>query len=306
MATRFIKSAAQLNAEELLSRSTPEAKLAAEAALSFSKPPPAIVQTSVESRVKQLKERFSVALTSVSVNRKVIYEIVIDLKEHFQEYGFKSPRAAIEIVCNRSKSWANEFCAQIESEAEIDKVTTSLVGSPDSDHRKEEVSLKRVEKSREEKEEEEAPRVHSADEKPERNGTPNRPPIDKSGHVIPQAILGVIERRGEVTAMAHCASKLKCLMESLQGSKDALFAHVIGSGQVQTFMNAANAMHHAISECLPEVVCPQCEGKSRECGYCYGSGWISEVRWNREWVKSNDRIKGVEVAARARNKEKYA
>lgn len=136
----------------------------------------------------------------------------------------------------------------------------------------------------------------------------SRPPIDVSGCVIPQRLLenDLRERHGEVTGAAHWASKLKTLFEGIQNNHDPLFVNLKASGNIQTFMNGAASMHRAISECLPEVVCPQCSAKTKTCHLCHGSGWISEVRWNRDWVKAADSVKQTEVRRRAAIKAEYA
>jgi len=266
--------------------------------------PPAIIQEAAmnaEQRVAAIRERFNTALINVAKNRKEIYEVIQDLKEHFHEYGFKSAAAAVESVCKRTKRWANMFCADIEAECEICEVGNSFPTRPDTQDKEEEAALTQVEESRQE--EPETPAVHSADEKPKSNGHPKpaKPPTDISGCVIPQHLLLVLERRDEVNEMCQAASKLKCLFERLQSEPDPLFAHVKHSGSVQTFMTGAATMRYQLSECLPDVVCPQCSGKSETCHYCSGTGWICEVRWNRDWVKSNDRLKQSEVSKRAEN-----
>lgn len=138
---------------------------------------------------------------------------------------------------------------------------------------------------------------------PTSNGTPAKPkpPMDLSGCVIPQRLLLILERSDEVKESCQWASKLKCLFERLQTEPDPLFAHVKQAGSIQTFMTGAATMRYQLSECSPDVVCPECSGKSDSCGYCDGTGWICEVRWNRDWVKSNDRLRQGEVAKRAAN-----
>ncbi len=133
-----------------------------------------------------------------------------------------------------------------------------------------------------------------------------KPPLDVSGCVIPQKILALRERREEVTQLAFYASKLGSLFEKLQSDSDPLFSHIKESGNVQTFMNSAKTIRYMLAECAPEVVCPQCEGAAGKCHYCAGNGWISEVRWNRDWVKSNDRLKQAEVQERSATLKKYA
>ncbi len=174
------------------------------------------------------------------------------------------------------------------------------------DIKAEEAALEAVEEAREAEEEEPAA-VHSADEKkqaePKANGhaVKPKPPMDLSGCIIPQKLLPFVDRRGEVKELASMASTLKKLFERLQSDPDPLFAHIKRGGSVQTFMTGMATIRYQLAECSPDVVCPECEGKSDTCHYCDGTGWICEVRWNRDWVKSNDRLKGAEVAKRAAN-----
>lgn len=123
--------------------------------------PPAIVQRNQQA-VQKLQQDFKAALFNVAENRKKIYDIIIELKEHFHEYGFKSPRAAVETVCQRSKTWSNDFCAQIEAEAEIYKVTGIPVGVADNEDKEKEETLNKIADLADP---DEKPAVHSADEK---------------------------------------------------------------------------------------------------------------------------------------------
>lgn len=133
------------------------------------------------------------------------------------------------------------------------------------------------------------------------------PVKDKTGVVVPARCLPLTERRQEVTEMEYHASKLAALFEKLQTNNDVLYSQLRASGNIQTYMNHASTMRYTISHCIPDVVCPACKGdgkartvvKERDwCYECAGSGMISEVKWNREWVKSGDRLKLAEVERR--------
>lgn len=124
-------------------------------------------QLPANQQLEQLREQAKQALLNVSLNRKKLYDIVVDLKEHFHEYGFKSPAAAVENVIPRSKSWANKFCAEIEAELEIGEVANLVATETDKTENKEQKSLSKVEKAREEPEK---PRVKTADEVIAENG----------------------------------------------------------------------------------------------------------------------------------------
>lgn len=146
-----------------------------------------------------------------------------------------------------------------------------------------------------------APNPPDDNHKPDPKPPEDHPPRDPSGAIIPQHLLSIRERGEEITQATYWASKLKNLFERLQKENDPLFLHVQHSGNVQIFMNNAASMHYQLAECRPEVVCPQCDGKKKDCHTCCGSGWISEVRWNREWVKSSDRLKQGVVSVRSKN-----
>lgn len=254
----------------------------------YTSTPPAIVEQAKDWRYYE-----QMIATSEEMTGK-LYKEYKDSGVWKQKY--KTWTEACEPL-GKSRSQVNRIIAQevLESGAECANVSD----------KKEQKALSEVEAAREEKpQEEEKPAVHSADEsKPENNGKAksSKPPIDLSGCVIPQKLIAVRERREEVKVASHWASKLKCLFESIQNESDPLFSHLKASGNIQTFMNGAATMYHTISKCSPDVVCPQCGGKSLNCQYCFGSGWIAETTWNREWVKSNDRLKQAEVDRRAKN-----
>lgn len=125
-----------------------------------------------------------------------------------------------------------------------------------------------------------------------------KPPTDASGCVIPQKLLATRERRQEITDLEHKASVLHALFVKLQATHDPLFNHLLATGQVQTFASGAGSMRYALAECSPDVVCPQCVGAAAKCHICHGTGWISQVRWNRDWIKSHDTTKAAVVRER--------
>lgn len=193
---------------------------------------------------------------------------------------------------------------QVDGHADFLAKTTNRTECPNTTPQQKKETLQSIAKlpNPPQEEEPEKPRIKTADEEL----AETTPPMDASGCLVPQHLLAIRERHEEVTQAAYWASKLKALWESIQNESDPLFAHAKNSGTVGTFMNGAASMHATLRECLPEVVCPQCQAKSKTCHTCCGSGWISEVRWNREWVKSSDRLKQTEVQRRAAIKAKYA
>lgn len=257
---------------------------------------------------ESIKAKIDRGINRQSEGRKEVQDglrEMIETKAYLKKY--KTIAAFAEHEYGRSKNWVYEQLKALIPENECEKGLAIIENErvlkndsvPDKEHNEELDSLTN--------EEEEKPAVHSADEKtqeqskPRNNGKSERPPIDLSGCVVPQRLLPIRDRINELIEAEHWASKLKRLFERLQNEADPLYAHLKASGNIQTFMNGAATMYHTISKCMPDVVCPQCGAKSDNCHYCFGSGWISEVTWNREWVKSNDRLKQAEVDKRSKN-----
>jgi hypothetical protein len=135
---------------------------------------------------------------------------------------------------------------------------------------------------------------------PDEKTTTPEPPKDKTGEPIPQHLIDLFARREEVTKLEHAAGLLSAHFERLQNDADPLWSSVKQSGNVQTFFKGASSMRYQLAECLPDVVCPECNGKGAKCEECCGSGFIAEVRWRRDWVNSKDKKRLAEVARRAR------
>ena len=154
-------------------------------------------------RLNKLKSEAKQALLDISLNRKKLYDIIVDLKEHFEEYGFKSAAAAVEDVIPRSKRWANMFCADIEAELEIGQVGNSFPTMPDKAYKKEQKALSKVESAREE--EPEKPRVKTAPEElaeqAEKNGhaEPAKPKTTENGK--PKSQLGVWKKAEDLSGV---------------------------------------------------------------------------------------------------------
>lgn len=151
----------------------------------------------VEQRVEALKQKFTAAMSNVAVNRKVIFGVLEDIKEHYHEYGYKTVAAGVEGICQRSKSWAYNFCAEIEAELEIyGKIipadSTTVDAEADKAAKKESVSLKRVENSREE--EPEKPHIMTAPERIAANGELKPMPIKATENGKPKSQLAVWEK----------------------------------------------------------------------------------------------------------------
>lgn len=268
-------------------QSTPEMKL--QAAKAFSQPPPAIVQqvkdlTYFRQRLKELSQKLE---HDARTYRETVKE--------FKESGIWQPvhktwaqacRAELHISPQRAHKLLAELTElyALENQPPLDQVAAI-----------EDKYLSQVEHNRD----------HPAEKPQVQAATPEQmkpePPRDDSGAVIPQTLLPLRERRQEVTALEHHASKLAAHWEKLQEGHDLLFAHAKASGSIQHFRQAARDMQTTLRECLTDVVCPQCNGANgtKLCGYCCGSGWISKVRWDREWVSSHDHYRLAIVESRA-------
>lgn len=224
---------------------------------------------------------------------------MISSKAYLKHY--KSIAAYAEHEFGKSKGWVYERIRIRLPITDVNKAPCAPADQvPNSTSNREEVALKKVE----------AARVQSQGPDSE-EGPPPKPKVepvkDKTGVVVPARCLQLTERRQEVTEMEYHASKLAALFEKLQTNNDVLYSQLRASGNIQTYMNHASTMRYTISHCIPDVVCPACKGdgkartivKERDwCHECAGSGMISEVKWNREWVKSGDRLKLAEVERR--------
>lgn len=131
-------------------------------------------------------------------------------------------------------------------------------------------------------------------------------PKDVTGFPIPKNLQESFKRRQEVTGMEYHASRVAAFLEACQSAKDALYTHLYHTGFTQHLANHAKTVRHAIAECTPDVVCPNCDGDTGSahinaftgCPECHDCGWISQEKWNRDWVKSNDKDRLAVVAQR--------
>lgn len=317
---RFPVSSAELNRRETVG-STPEVKL--QAAKAFANPPPAIVQAS-QLTPGQFKAEVTVCVRMWGQYTDRLLELYESFTKRWEDFGRTRDLAAEEVF---GSSWhaikdklrrltdamtAPESCAprtmteqqeneKALSEVEKSRFTCKFCGKPISGRANhftgmcKECHDKLPPKDADEWEEKEHFIKPELEEKPKVEAY--EPPRDASGCVIPQALLDLRERRQEVTEAEHHASKLGALLEKVQNDgSDLLWRHLKETGSLQTWLHAVQTVRFNLAECLPDVVCPQCNGKG--CQYCCGSGWISEVRWNRDYVKSHDSQKLAIVAKR--------
>lgn len=313
----FPRTSAQLNISEL--KSTPRSDIAALAAADFVKGKPGIVES---TRITHSLAYYEQAFARMVAKHTTEWYM---LAKEFQESGawkehYKTWAETCEHVLNVSSSVYYKKVSQISDNGKVAKVPLfdkdveleclKAIGEARSkwqaEQSKPEQDTQTAAPEAAKEASQSAPET-TPESTPEPAKEASKPPIDVSGCVIPQRLLenDLRERHGEVTGAAHWASKLKTLFEGIQNDHDPLFVNLKASGNIQTFMNGAASMHRAISECLPEVVCPQCSARTKTCHLCHGSGWISEVRWNRDWVKAADSVKQTEVRRRAAIKAEY-
>lgn len=293
------------------SQSTPEMKL--QAAREFSKSPPAITRK-VNHTLEEIERLITSGLDHSQLQQSIISDLLTECHktEAWRQGDYTSFVDWVEKKWGKSKSWAYEKMRDFAKEFE-----NSFQKVENGDDIKHHTASPLVEAKTGERisfppedEEDEKPAVHAAtpdqmkrkpDPEPEPLST--KPPMDASGAIIPQHLLAMRERRDEITALETAASKLRALFERLQTDPDMIYGHILASGNIQHFERSASSIRHSLAECLPDIVCPRCEGSNngKPCEYCCGSGWIAEVRWNREWVKSNGSMEKAYVAKRAKN-----
>ncbi len=271
---------------------------AEEARRQATQSPPAIIQPAVPAATyESIKAKIDHGIKKLGEGRKEVAEAIkemIETEAYTKKY--KTIAAFAEHEYGKSKAWIYKMISECipdepedNSEGHGSDQSTNTPNQPASATVTQPTATSNG-----------TPPTQAAAEPAPAEPTP-KPAMDISGCVIPKRLLLMLERRDEVKEACKWASSLKSLFEKIQNEPDPLYFHVKNAGSVQTFMTGAATMRHQLAECSPDVVCPECGGKSESCHYCNGSGWICQVRWNREWVKSNDRLKGAEVAKRAAN-----
>lgn len=101
---------------------------------------------------------------------------------------------------------------------------------------------------------------------------------DKTDWVIPVSRLPLWNRSQEVQDMLTTISKIKCLLEKAEESKDVLYAEV----QFGTAVPLLEQVYSLVKRALPYAVCPTCQGRaSEQCVFCKGRGIISDFMWDR-------------------------
>lgn len=247
--------------------------------------PPAFIQPAALRNCAYYEQRLD-AIEQQSTRAKG--EVLKEWKESGTwKEKYKTWAEACEFAASMTKSWANRLIADVSA-------------------RPVPLSALDTEKAKEVAPNESRPEDnHQPESKPSKQETVKelpKPPTDLSGAVIPQDLLSLVERKSEVSQMEFYASKLHAFFQSVQKDSDPLWRKLRMMATIQTFTSSAQTMQWAIRECCPEVVCPGCGAGSKQnaCLTCDGTGMISEVRWNRDWVKSTDKAKQAIVAGRVK------
>lgn len=101
------------------------------------------------------------------------------------------------------------------------------------------------------------------------NGEPVR---DETGWLIPDEMIPLWQRRGEVREMLAQISNVENRLLQFQKDKDELFAPVNFSSAVAKLQFA----HMEIKAAQLYAVCTTCQGRARKkCAHCKGSGFLS-------------------------------
>jgi hypothetical protein len=127
--------------------------------------------------------------------------------------------------------------------------------------------------------------VHAAEEKLAEKKAVPVVRKDSIGREIPFAILADWDRAHEVgTRLRSMVSKVKCELENgLQSGlksgretdKDLIFRELTNS-----IISDASALHYSLSQILPHVICPKCQGKTNsDCLTCRQRGFVSKSYW---------------------------
>lgn len=104
--------------------------------------------------------------------------------------------------------------------------------------------------------------------------------VDDTGCVIPEPLLELWNRRGEIEELMTAVSKVKCHINAFRSDKDELFCKV--SQQVTEHLASAYSL---LKDAVPYCVCGICEGrlevlKNRFCKACSSTGFMSEREYN--------------------------
>jgi hypothetical protein len=98
---------------------------------------------------------------------------------------------------------------------------------------------------------------------------------DDVGREIPEQLLPLWERAGEVSAMLTAISRVRVALKEAQQISDMLFSEVSYSSVIAHLDQA----YAGIQVAKPYAVCPFCQG--RGCRACCKRGLLSKFRWDK-------------------------
>ncbi len=100
-------------------------------------------------------------------------------------------------------------------------------------------------------------------------------PVDELGRRIPEKLLPVWQRAGEVVSMLSALSRIRTALKESQAMHDPLFAEVSFS----SVLAHVDQAYSGIQVAKPYAVCPFCQGHG--CRACFNSGILSKFRWDK-------------------------
>lgn len=96
---------------------------------------------------------------------------------------------------------------------------------------------------------------------------------DGTGFAIPERVLPMWNRRGEVQEILGCISKARVAVKVAMESEDVLFRH----SSVNSALSNLNSAYTTMQVSMPYAVCTSCQGLSADkCTLCKGVGFISK------------------------------
>lgn len=119
--------------------------------------------------------------------------------------------------------------------------------------------------------------VHAASEKLAERKADREPVLDETGWPIPDAMIALWQRRGEVREMLATVANIEHRLKAMQEAKDELFSTV----NFSSAMSKLQFAHMEIKAAQLYAVCTACQGRNRtKCVFCKGRGFIAKHIWD--------------------------
>lgn len=113
---------------------------------------------------------------------------------------------------------------------------------------------------------------------PPQTGTKEEQQRDKTGFLIPTAILDDWKRAEAFGANLREISRIKSELSKGLEDKDPIFIRELNSSAVALLQN----IYSELKGVIPYAVCTSCQGRQRtKCSLCKGSGFISQFAYNQ-------------------------